>query len=77
VDLTDRITLHSLRRFSLNKPAKKNLLMAQRIAGHKDPKTTLIYTEIDPDFIRAEHQETGVVRGIIQSKQAGKCTRLA
>ena len=42
VGLTDQITLHSLRRYSLNRLAKFNLLAAQQIAGHKDTKTTLI-----------------------------------
>ena len=38
--VSDRITLHSLRRYSLNRLAKHNLLMAQTIAGHKETKTT-------------------------------------
>jgi site-specific recombinase XerD len=48
--LSEKITLHSLRRFSLNRLAKHNLLMAQTIAGHKETKTTLLYTKIDPDL---------------------------
>lgn len=39
------ITLHRLRRYSLNRFAKANLLVTQQIAGHKDPKTTLHYTK--------------------------------
>lgn len=74
--LSTKFTLHGLRRFSLNKLAKHNLLMAQIIAGHKDPKTTLIYTRIDPSFVRAQHQEVGVVRGIVQKKQPVKKQRL-
>lgn len=67
--LSPNITLYSLRRYSLNRLAKHNLLAAQTIAGHKDTKTTLIYTRIDPDFVRAMHEEVGVVRGILKSKR--------
>ncbi len=74
--LSDKISLHSLRRYSLNKLAKHNLLMAQTIAGHKDPRTTLIYTKIDPDFVRDMHDQVGVVRGILQSKRAERKRRL-
>lgn len=70
--LPTKLTLHGLRRFSLNKLAKHNLLMAQTIAGHKDPKTTLIYTNIDPSFVRQQHQEVGVVGKIVQSKNGGR-----
>ena len=66
---SDRITLHSLRRYSLNRLAKHNLLMAQTIAGHKETKTTLLYTKLDPDFIRDMHDQVGVVRGIVESKK--------
>ncbi len=76
VGLTRQITLHSLRRFSLNRLSKHNLLAAQAIAGHKDPRTTLIYTRIDPDFVRAMHDQVGVVRGILGSKRAEKRKRL-
>jgi site-specific recombinase XerD len=38
--LSEGITLHSLRRYSLNRLAKTNLLAAQAIAGHKETKTT-------------------------------------
>lgn len=61
------ITLHSLRRFSLNKLAKANLLAAQTIAGHKETKTTLLYTKLDPDFVRDVHQNVGVVQGVLQN----------
>ncbi len=74
--VSEKITLHSLRRFSLNKLAKYNLLMAQIIAGHKDTKTTLIYTQLDPDFVRDMHGQVGVVRGIVTSKTAEKRKRL-
>jgi site-specific recombinase XerD len=68
--ISDEITFHSLRRFSLNKLAKNNLLMAQSIAGHKETKTTLLYTRLDPDFVREQHRDTGVLRGIVGSKRA-------
>ena len=74
--LSKQITLHSLRRFSLNRLAKHNLLSAQAIAGHKDTKTTLIYTRIDPDFVREMHEQVGVVRGIMQSKRSVQKRRL-
>ncbi len=74
--LTDKITLHSLRRYSLNRLAKHNLLAAQTIAGHKDTKTTLIYTKIDPEFVREMHEQVGVVRGILSSKRLERRKRL-
>jgi integrase/recombinase XerD len=67
--LPDTITLHGLRRYSLNKLAKHNLLAAQQIAGHKDAKTTLIYTKLDPEFLRGVHAEVSVVQGVLQSKR--------
>ena len=66
---SEMITLHSLRRYSINRLTKHNLLMAQTIAGHKDTKTTLLYTKLDPDFIRDMHDQVGVVRGIVESKK--------
>jgi site-specific recombinase XerC len=75
--LSDNITLHSLRRYSVNRLAKHNLLASQSIAGHKDTKTTLIYTKIDPDFVRQQHEEVGVLRGILNSRRAEKRKRLA
>ncbi len=74
--LSDNITLHSLRRYSINKLAKTNLLAAQAIAGHKDTKTTLIYTKIDPDFVRDVHAEVGVIGGIVERKETVKKKRL-
>lgn len=70
--LTKQITLHSLRRYSLNKLAKHNLLAAQQIAGHKSPTTTLIYTKLDPDFMREMHEETGVARGVLGLRRESK-----
>ena len=66
---SDAITLHSLRRYSLNKLSKENVLVAQRIAGHKETKTTLLYTEIDADHLREVHEKVSVVRGIITGKR--------
>lgn len=73
--LTDKITLHSLRRFSINKLAKTNLLAAQQIAGHKESKTTLLYTKLDPEFVRGVHGDVGVVRGIVGPRGVKKPTR--
>ena len=66
--LPSSITLHSLRRFSINRLAKTNLLAAQAIAGHKEAKTTLLYTKLDPDFVRDIHRNAGVVRSVTESK---------
>ncbi|RYG86189.1 MAG: hypothetical protein EON58_22015 [Alphaproteobacteria bacterium] len=65
-------TLHSLRRYSLNKLAKHNLLAAQQIAGHESPPTTLIYTKLDPDFMREMLQEAGVARGVLGLRRETK-----
>jgi site-specific recombinase XerD len=75
-EMTEKITLHSLRRFSLNRLAKNNLMAAQAIAGHKDAKTTLIYTKIDPEFLRSAHEQTAVVSTLLRSKRADKRKRL-
>lgn len=69
------ITLHSLRRYSLNKLAKTDLLGAQRIAGHKETSTTLLYTRIDADHVRSVHEQAGVVAGIVANKRAVKKER--
>jgi site-specific recombinase XerD len=71
-----RITLHSLRRYSLNRLAKVNLLAAQTIAGHKETKTTLLYTQLDPDFVRDIHAAVGVARNVVQSKRTERRRRL-
>ena len=76
VELSDQITLHSLRRYSLNRLAKFNLLAAQQIAGHKETKTTLIYTKLDPDFIREAHASVAVVKNIMGSKREERRKRL-
>lgn len=73
--ISDSSTLHSLRRFSLNKLAKTNLLAAQTIAGHKETKTTLLYTKLDPDFVRGVHENVGVVRDVLQANPQKLVTR--
>jgi site-specific recombinase XerD len=74
--ISNQITLHSLRRYSLNRLAKFNLLAAQQIAGHKETKTTLIYTKLDPDFIREAHASVAVVKNILGSKREERRKRL-
>ncbi len=74
--ISGRITLHSLRRYSLNRLAKVNLLATQQIAGHKETRTTLLYTQLDPDFIRGVHASVGVVRDILGNKRVEKRKRL-
>ena len=77
--LPPEINNHSQRRFSINSMAtdpEGGLLFAQRMARHKDPKTTIIYTELSSDFLRDKHENVGVVRGILSSKRATKRKRL-
>ncbi len=52
-----------------------NLLATQQIAGHKETRTTLLYTQLDPDFVRDVHDSVGVVRGILESRRAPKPRR--
>lgn len=67
--ISEHITLHSLRRYSLNRLAKVNLLVTQQIAGHKDTRTTLLYTQLDADFLRGVHESVGVVRGVLENRR--------
>ena len=67
--LPKEIALHSLRRYSLNKLAQHNLLMAQTIAGHKDAKTTYGYTKLDPSFVRREHGLASPLGSVMSAKQ--------
>jgi hypothetical protein len=67
--LTGEITLHSLRRYSLNRLSKTDLLGAQRIAGHKETKTTLLYTQLDAEHVRSVHERANVVEGIVTNKR--------
>ena len=73
--LSKEIALHSLRRYSLNKLAQHNLLMAQTIAGHKDSKTTLGYTKLDPAFVRATHREASPLGSVMSAKRAAPAKR--
>ena len=73
--ISDRVTLHSLRRYSLNRLAKVNLLATQQIAGHKETRTTLLYTQLDPDFVRGVHDSVGVVRGVLENKREAKARK--
>jgi len=76
-NLPKSINNHSQRRFSINGMAEAGgLLFAQRMAGHKDPKTTLIYTEINSNFLRQKHEEVGIVRGLLISNRTIKRKRL-
>ena len=70
--ISEHITLHSLRRYSLNRLAKVNLLATQQIAGHKETRTTLLYTQLDPDFMRALHDSVGVVRGVLENRRVAR-----
>lgn len=74
--ISEHITLHSLRRYSLNRLAKVNLLATRQIAGHKDTRTTLLYTKLDLDFLRGVHTSGGVVRDILGNKRVEKRKRL-
>jgi site-specific recombinase XerD len=74
--LPDTITLHSLRRYSLNRLAKHNLLGAQQIAGHRNPQTTLLYTRLDADFVRDVHEGTGVVKNLLASNREKRRKKL-
>jgi site-specific recombinase XerD len=67
--LPKELTLHSIRRYSLNRLAKTNLLAAQQIAGHKETRTTLLYTQLDPDFVRAVHREAGLADGLLAARR--------
>jgi integrase/recombinase XerD len=74
--LSDRITLHSLRRFSINRLVKINPRAAQYIAGHEDMKTTELYAKIDAEHLREVQQQAGVLKSILTSKRAEKKKRL-
>lgn len=74
--LEERITLHSLRRYSLNRLAKTSLAAAQDIAGHKDPKTTRIYTKLDSEFLLDVHTQASVVKGVLTRKEPTSTKRI-
>lgn len=66
--LPKEIALHSLRRYSLNRLAQHNLLMAQEIAGHKETKTTYGYTKLDAEFVRREHAIASPLGSVMSNK---------
>ena len=67
--LPEEMTLHGLRHFSLNRYSKHGLTFAQYIAGHKDPKTTMIYVHLDADFVREQHREVSIVKGVLTGRR--------
>lgn len=68
---------HSQRRFSINDMAKDgDLLFAQEMAGHRDPKTTRIYTKLNSDFLRGKQEKVGVLRKVLVSTRAAPKKRL-
>ena len=67
--LDPKFTLHSIRRFAINKHAKNNLFAAQMLAGHKNPMTTNMYTKLDAGFMREEHARTDVMGSVFASKR--------
>jgi len=77
-EISDHITLHSLRRYSLNRLAKVNLLATQLIAGHKETRTTLLYTQLDLDLARSPRQHRRGARHHRQlaHRQAAQATGL-
>jgi len=73
------VTNHATRRYSLNSmatSAEGGLLFAQEMAGHTDPKTTLIYTNLSSDELRQKHEQVGVMRGVLVSNRTEKRKRL-
>lgn len=73
--LSTEFTLHSLRRYSLNKLAQRNLWGAVGIAGHKDPKTTRAYLKLDAAHLRDTHEAAGVLHKVIVNKRSERQKR--
>ena len=72
-----KIDNHSQRRFSINTMAEQGgIVFAQNMAGHKDPKTTQIYQQLTPGYLRQQQDRVGVVRGVLVSNRAEKNKRL-
>ena len=67
---------HMSRRFTLNRLVKVNPKAAKDIAGHKSMDTTMMYTEIDEEFNREQHEIAGIVRGLLTSTRTIKRKRL-
>ncbi|MGC4044715.1 MAG: tyrosine-type recombinase/integrase [Armatimonas sp.] len=74
--LSDKITLHSLRHYSLTRLAKFNRVVAQQIAGHRNPLTTDIYIHLDADYTRQVHAQVGVVDTILENRRIARRKRL-
>lgn len=55
-----------------NDVIERGLLATQQIAGHKETRTTLLYTQLDPDFVRGVHDSVGVVSGVLENRRALK-----
>lgn len=77
--LPEEMNNHSQRRYCLTTSAKDEnggLLYAQALAGHKDPKTTMIYVKLDSDYLRTKHDQVSVVKDVLMSTRAVKRKRL-
>ena len=77
--LPEGINNHSQRRYSLTvnaKDEKGGILYAQALAGHKDPKTTMIYVTLDSDYLRDRHESVGVVKDLLKSARSVPRKRL-
>lgn len=75
--INDKITLHCLRHYSLNRLAKVNRTVAQQIAGHKDPRTTEVYIHLDADYMRQVHAQVGIVDTVLENRRLARKKRLA
>lgn len=70
--LPKELTLHALRHYSLTAMARTEnggLAATQRIAGHKDPKTTAIYVHLSAGDLRDVHGRADVVGAILVPKR--------
>jgi len=77
--LTHVVNNHMSRRYCLNnwtKDENGGIEFAQRMAGHSDPKTTLIYTKHDNNHMRKTHEKVSLVAGLVTSKRTIKRKRL-
>lgn len=67
--LNEKITLHSFRRFSLNRLVKLSPAAAQKMAGHADLNTTMGYAEIDADYLREMHQQADALGSVLNGRR--------
>jgi len=67
--LPDDLHLHSLRHYALTALATQDVLAAQRIAGHKDISTTMIYTHTNDEHSRIHHEGAAPLRKILVNKK--------